>query len=233
METIQELTVLTEAECQAVRATVYDLQSAWLRRNPMVPFFTLGAASYLDAASHPENYYATAKHSNPVLQEQFSWLYERVALVLSQQLQAPVNYQHAFALPGFHVYLSSKVFEQPIASIHCDLQYQLLDWRFASNPDLTQPLSFTLAISLPRHGGGLNVWDLHYHDIIDVNRETMLQRVRSQPQQFHPYQVGTLILHSGHTIHQAAPARDVQPDDDRITLQGHCLFSQGQWHLYW
>jgi len=49
----------------------------------------------------------------------------------------------------------------------------------------------------------------------------------------HAYQPGTLVLHSGHMLHQIAPVPSVEPDDERIALQGHGIFYDGGWKLYW
>jgi hypothetical protein len=48
--TISSLNWLAEEECSQVRSTVYELKELWLKRNPDIPFYTLGTASYLDAA---------------------------------------------------------------------------------------------------------------------------------------------------------------------------------------
>ncbi len=228
-----DLPVLTELECQEIRSAIYALKADWLRRNPYLPFYTLGAASYIDAAQNVQTYSELAQRYNPILRDRFQWLYEKVALLLSEWLQAPVEYPSQLALPGFHIYLSCKAFEQPIASIHCDSQYQLLPWPDPQSADFTRPLSFTLAIALPKFGGGLNLWDLSYQDIVGLNQAEFQQLVRTQPQEYYPYQQGHLVLHSGHQLHQAAPAQNIQPDDERITLQGHSFFSQGKWQLYW
>jgi hypothetical protein len=45
--------------------------------------------------------------------------------------------------------------------------------------------------------------------------------------------VGGMALHSGFNYHQVAPMQNAQPDDVRITFQGHGLFCQGSWQLYW
>jgi len=227
------LSVLTLSECREIRSLVYALKECWLKRNPFVPFYTLGAASYIDAAKNQQDYYRKAQQYNPILRDRLEWLYKRLAETLAQFLKAPTSYQHSLALPGFHVYLACKLFEQPIASIHCDLQYKLVNWESPEQTDFTKPISFTLAISLPKFGGGLNIWELRHQEIVGIPRSEIQQVIKSRAKRFYPYQVGQLIIHSGHTIHQAAPAKNIQPDDERITLQGHGIFSQGSWQLYW
>lgn len=227
------LNLLSEDECSKVRSTVYEVQEFWLKRNLYLPFYTLGVASYLDAAQSPPDYYRKAQIYNPILYDRLGWLYERLSDRLAQLLKAPTSYQQKSALPGFHIYLACKLFEQPIASIHCDSQYNLINWESRDRTDFNNPISFTLAISLPKFGGGLNIWNLHYHEIANTSRSEFVQLVKSRTKTYYPYQIGQLILHSGHTVHQIAPAKNIQLDDERITLQGHALFSQGSWQIYW
>jgi hypothetical protein len=42
-----------------------------------------------------------------------------------------------------------------------------------------------------------------------------------------------MMLHSGHILHQIAPVAETDPEDERITLQGHGLYCAGTWFLYW
>jgi hypothetical protein len=48
-----------------------------------------------------------------------------------------------------------------------------------------------------------------------------------------PYTVGRVVVHSGHLLHQAAGVTKVAVTDERITLQGHGVFADGAWRLYW
>lgn len=54
--TVSSFNLLTEEECSKVLSTVYELKEFWLKRNPDIPFYTLGAASYLDAVKEPQDY---------------------------------------------------------------------------------------------------------------------------------------------------------------------------------
>ena len=42
-----------------------------------------------------------------------------------------------------------------------------------------------------------------------------------------------MALHAGHLLHQIAPGTALQPQDERITLQGHGVYVDGAWRLYW
>lgn len=227
------LDVLDASQCERALTAIDALRPHWTRRNPALPFFTLGAASYIDAAASPEGYREAAARVNPLLREHFGWLLERAGEALGRALGGPVEWHPAAALPGFHIYLAHPMFAQPIASIHCDSQYELVDWSACGEPDFAAAASFTLALALPRHGGGLNVWELRRDDIRGLDNAGIAARVRAAPRHYHAYAAGTMALHSGNVMHQAAPGRDIAPDDRRITLQGHCLFAGGRWYAYW
>jgi hypothetical protein len=231
---LQDHELLTAEECAAARAAVHDLRPHWVRREPWVPFFTLGAASYLDARhKREENYHAPARRLNPLLRERFGWLYDRLADRLSALLGAPVVYRPGCALPGFHIFQWCAAFEQPFASVHQDLQYELLAWGPDERPDLRNPLSFTLAVALPRTGGGLNVWDVAHDELEGLPGEERRRLIASRRRDYHPYRAGRIAVHSGHKVHQIAPGRDTVRGEERLTLQGHGVRCSGVWHLYW
>jgi hypothetical protein len=232
-EPMAQVELLDAPECAHALQAVDALRERWTRRNAAFPFFTLGAASYIDAALSRHGYRERARSDNPLLAAHFGWLLERVRAKLAALLGAPVEWQPHAALPGFHIYLAHKIFEQPIASVHCDSQYELIDWSGCGAPDFGEVASFTLALALPRKGGGLNVFDLHRAQAQGLDNATFARRVRESAMTYHPYRVGAMVLHSGHQMHQAAPGRDILPDERRITLQGHCLRAGDRWYAYW
>ena len=229
---LTHIPVLTVQECSVIREAVHGLKSQWVRR-AATPFFSLGTASYLDAQAGDALYYEMARCTNRLLQYHMGWLYDRVAEVLAKHLQAPVCYAPRFALPGFHIFQADPAFAAPAASIHCDLQYERLDWTDFENPDFANSLSFTLSIALPAGGGGLMVWDIERAEILDrpVSETRQLFEVRKPG--YEPYRIGEMVVHSGLFVHQIAPMRDIQPDDERITLQGHSICVGDRWFLYW
>ena len=235
---INDVELLSEPECEAVRDAVFELRELWEHRNPAGPFYTLGAASYLDAVGPQGNapYYSKAERYNPVLIERFGWLYERLGNALGQALGGPVAFEERCGRPGFHVFLAAKVFEQPVASIHVDKQYELVDWTGAGEPDFEHPLSFTASVVLPRSGSGLNFWDTPYEEIRDMTRAQIEELARRRPHDNVKYRLGHLVMHSGHMVHQIAPSPHLDPDDlrdARITLQGHGIRCGGTWRIYW
>ncbi|MEU6878467.1 hypothetical protein [Streptomyces sp. NPDC046712] len=235
---IDRLTVLTEADSDALRETVHGLREHWIPRGPKpASFFTLGTPSYLDLAEDPETgeYQKRADISRPLLWESFGELYERLADLLGGHLGAPVHYPQHLAMPGFHVWLSAAVFTRPKAPVHFDMQYRAFSW--PPGTDLTRLLSFTLPIRLPAAGGGLNIWDADYEDFRQAAAKGWIDSAadlkRFHTKQYVPYTPGQMVIHSGHTLHQVAPSSRVEPDDERLTLQGHGVWCAGRWLLYW
>lgn len=234
---ITSLALLTQDECGQVCGELQSLREAWTVRGGQPPsFFTLGAPSYLDESPQ---YFAHAAKFNPLLQQRFGWLYDKLCGFLSWRLGATATLAEPLGVPGFHIWEAGGIFTRPEASVHFDLQY-LRHWERAGvgSADYSRPLSFTLALQLPRRGGGLNVWDVSYERYMRF-RERVGGSVQPSdvaalvPPMRHPYVTGTLSLHSGHQLHQIGEVDRVDPDDRRITLQGHALRVDGMWKLYW
>ena len=231
---------LTPRQCAEVGATVHLLKSYWSQVNPPSDFYTLGVASYIEfckpADAHIE-YYEKARRYNPLLKEYFSGLLENVRGTLESKLGEPVRYADDFAVPGFHIWLTDAIPTRPSASVHFDLQYQGLDWPSPAEVEYDKPVSFTLPIKLPKRGGGVNVWDLSYGEITSLSEQGVpvnVDEMRSERTLFqYEYSLGRLVMHSGHFLHQIAPVPEVEPGDERITLQGHALRCGGQWQVYW
>lgn len=230
---LKEISVFDHDECERIIKTVHNLRNFWTRRAKRegLPFYTLGAASYLDAQDY-DSYLEQAAKTNLVLSGYFKWMYAKVLEKLEEALDKPVTLTDRYALPGFHIFQGSKVFEKPVASLHCDLQYDLLDWSGHDiNPDSV--MSFTVAVELPSSGGGLMVWDLTYQDTEGATQDEKNRLIRDAKSHYHEYKEGGMVLHSGHLWHQIAPFIDAKPADERITLQGHGVICDDKYHFYW
>jgi hypothetical protein len=77
-------------------------------------------------------------------------------------------------------------------------------------------------------GGGLRVWDIDRAEILDrpMTETRQLFRVREPS-------YSEMVLHSGLFVPQIAPMKDLQPDDERITLQDHSICAGDKWYVYW
>ncbi|HLI10383.1 MAG TPA: hypothetical protein VKY65_02180 [Alphaproteobacteria bacterium] len=245
---VQRVPVLDAPQCAEICANVHALRPFWTpREGKPCGFFTLGQASYFDCRDPRERreYLRRASDANALLRARFAPLYEAVRRALEAALAEPCALTESYALPGFHIWLSAGVPRLDLfgrqrgayASVHFDLQYQLLEPGRGAPPTAREALSFTLPLRLPCAGGGLNLWDIDYADFLAAaarDRDVTPQRMsRSKPARRVVYAVGELVLHSGHALHQIAPVRRVRAGDERISLQGHALRTGEGWSLYW
>lgn len=216
---IESVPVLSAQDCEFWTAAVLALRPHWTRRDPHLPFYTLGLAAYLDAVRDDPQlggkraYHLSAlrRQNNQLIQTHFAPLLERCCQALALWSGLAVHcLGEPVALPGFHIHLPHPLFAQEVASRHVDLQFRQVFG--LDQPDPAQVLTLTLPLSLPA-GAGLRLW------------------VGDEPV-FHPYQLGHLALHSGLLPHQAVlhPLGEPVP---RIMLQCHALLQGGAWGLYW
>jgi hypothetical protein len=226
--------VLSVEDCEKVARLVYDLRSLWIPKGAFVPLFTLGATMYGDAYERGlAGYYAKARYLNPILWEQFSWLYEVVALGFQTMFGQKPIYKQPFALPGFHIFLphsDSAASVGEVARAHVDSHYR--NYVFDSRFDFSRPMAFTLPVEIPASGAGLDLWHLTEVDLIgSVKEERYRALMRNRPERI-IYKLGEMVVHSGLTFHQIAPM-EIGPDDkSRITLQGFSFDYLGQRVLY-
>lgn len=230
---LSEYDFLDLQECSRAVEIVHSLKDHWINRaGGVLPFFTLGPASYLDVKGDDLTPYLQAvARENLVLKANFPLVYERLCDTLSNILNVPVSYESKYALPSFHIFLAAKCFESPIGSIHFDIQYEHLKWEY-EKVDFDHPISFTCPVALPESSGGLNYWDIG-EESKDLSREKIAALVKTMEPHYFPYHLGKLVVHHGLTLHQIAPSKNMQPSDERITLQGHGLFCDGIMRLYW
>jgi hypothetical protein len=240
LSTFNSIEILKPEQCDEICSTVHMLRSFWAQVHEPTEFFTLGVASYIefcrpgDAAAR---YREKARESNPLLREYFAGLMDYLRVTLERHFGEPAAFEEEFGRPGFHIWLTDAIPLQPTASVHFDLQYRQVGWPEGGGADYERPVSFTLPLRLPAGGGGMNVWNLQYGEVeglgargvpVDIN-ELKEERERAH----YDYKLGHLVIHTGHFLHQIAPAERVEPGDERITLQGHAMRCGGRWLLYW
>ncbi len=215
--------------------SVHKLREHWINRGGYFeyPFFSLGAASYMDAREDQERYYRWANKFNPILKAEFSWLYSKCAKHIEDTLNKAVIYDERQALPGFHIFLADELFEIPVASRHVDLQYRDLNWGDTQyNPKNT--ISFTAYMQMPSSGGGIYSWEYTYEDLKELEAQAREDKLASEEPHYHRFNAGDIVLHTGLHYHQIAAMENVQDNDARISLQGHgVLDSNGVFRLYW
>lgn len=233
---VEHIPLLDGSECERVARQVMALREHWRMPALGLPFYTLGAASYLDSGEGAKRarYYEKAASLNPILEREFKWLYDRLLKALGERLGAPVAFEPRAGRPGFNIYLAHELFKRPLARRHFDLQYQNLDWNEDAGIDFTRPLSYTLPLQLPRAGAGLATWDIAKADYDRMDEAQRARLDKECPPRHVEYCAGEFICHSGLLLHQVAPARpEMYENDIRLTLQGHALPGRNGYLTYW
>lgn len=228
--------LLTAEECAANLARVHDLREYWTRREYDVVFYTLGAASYLDATmGRFEAFRRMAEVTNPILRREFGPLLDGVLGALSEYVGDEVRFDDDLSIPGFHIFLAREFGgKSPTASLHFDLQYEHLRWEAHGGEDPETQISFTLPVALPANGGGLLIWDMKWQETRQLSKEEHVEKLKNRGEgEYVAYQNGVLAVHGGHHLHQIAPFNDPAPSDQRITLQGHAVRCRDGWWAYW
>jgi hypothetical protein len=231
LTSLAETDLLTADECDEVANSVLDLRDCWRVRSPGGRFFTLGVNAYMDlahAADWESSYFAPVQSANEILRSNFDGLYDRLLKVLGDDVGLPARFTDDLALPGFHIWTGAGIPHRSGASTHFDLQYQRILMRDRYK-GASGTISFTLPIRLPAAGSCLLVWP-------DFQYPTGLSHLASSKQidpEVVDYRLGSAIVHTGHILHQIGPTSSVEPEDVRITLQGHGLVVDDSLLLYW
>lgn len=217
---------------------------------------TLGAASYIDIKNeHSSKYWVgsgkdieyyldKAKVYNPILLTFFQDLYCKLCKFFEKEFKVKCILHDIAAIPGFHIYDNLYKFSNQQNHIpHFDGQYEGLASLFGlqiNERDLIEnflhkTLSFTIPISLPNNTCGLRVWDYHYLDTLEDDKEKAKQKLRTANQRIINYKIGHIVYHSGNYLHQIKSwsCTENEIGRRRITLQGHGLLNNDFLYLYW
>lgn len=226
--------MLDEDEVGRVREIVTRLKRFWTSRHPVIPSYTLGAAAYLDIPEHGHaRYYAMATRARRPLLRDLEWLYDRLLATITEALDAPAALTEAYAPPGFHIFEWHERLIELTPKLHFDLQHEDLDWAENPNDDPTRRVTFTVPIQVPAAGAGVYVWPIRREEIFGKSNEELEQLHAETEPAFHEYIPGRLLLHDGNRLHQIAADRPMHDGESRVTFQGHGVFTEGTWQLYW
>lgn len=216
MTNITKVNFMTPAVAEDVAKRVLMMRDYWINRGWG---WTLGAATYQDT---PAAYPALANYTNRVLSEVFMGVYKSLAEYFKLELGMEVISLKGVALPGFHIFTEQSNGHH--GHPHIDEPYKGIQWP----AEVTDPFSFTLALALPRCGGGLGYWPA----FTDEDIETFMGEDELPPATLLDYVVGTMYIHSGKTPHRIQNYGDMLPGEARITLQGHAVTMDGQLVIY-
>ena len=163
-------------------------------------FSTLGASSYLDVA---EDYVLRAAQANPIIDANFQQLLTAVKKSLGVIFDREIIDLEGAGRMGFHIFDERANGEE--AQWHVEMPVENAGIVWPEPP--TDPFSFTLPLRLPRGVGGLDF------------------RGEDGEEKYYPYATGNLYLSDGLFPHRIANPIRIMEGENRITLQGHGVFS--------
>ena len=208
METVDNFIVRKklDIDTDTIIKNIFDLKPLWVPRSDEYPFYTLGRNAYLDGKT--DSYKQYPIFENPLFYNNFEDLYEAVIDVLKKELCEEVKLAWDLSYPGFHIFKSDKKLLDISGHWHHDSPHTILEI------DDIDTSTFTVPIMLPKSGGGI--------DYLINEKEHYL-----------PYREKQLLWHNGKTVHRIAKFKECEPDEYRITLQGHLVRRNGQMEVFW
>jgi hypothetical protein len=231
---VVRIPLLNEAECQRNWQAAKALRKYWTHRHAFLPSYSVGAAAYLDVpAEGVHTYLMRAIRMNKFLRRDFGPLAESVRAAIEDHVGATTVISPRFAVPGFHIFETHPRLDELKPRVHFDLQGLRLDFKSEDAEDPEKRLSFTIAVSLPKGGAGLNTWDFQHSEYMQMTPAEVEDYFATLQATYHSYNLGELVIHTGSKLHAIAANLEMDPDDARVTYQGHAQFTQGQWQLYW
>tara|TARA_R110000751_G_scaffold118239_1_gene218597 strand:- start:1301 stop:1960 length:660 start_codon:yes stop_codon:yes gene_type:complete len=199
--------VFTLDECESIATEVLKLDPYLIDRGC---FYTLGAATYQDSIA---TYPAIANAFNLIINGAFGLMHERVNDKLAEHFNKPVgNMDSGVGLPSFHVFDSGSNGMQ--GHPHIDEPYTRVDF---SMLEWDNPFSFTLPVSIPSAGAGVDFW----WGCSDEEIDNYFFHGELPEPEYVPYKLGSMYVHDGKTPHRIASIAPIPENETRITLQGH------------
>ena len=194
-------TVPLDIDTESIVQTILLMKAMWISRSKDYPFFTLGRGAYLDGKT--KEYYKNLPAENEMMVQTFTELYTEVGEALNSVFGEDIYLTSQLRVPGFHIFPSDKKFLKITGNWHQDHPHVTLGLEDVDS------YAFTLAIKLPKSGGGMDYID-EFHQ-----------------RQHLAYNEKDLVIHNGQTIHRIAGMKEYTPNEYRITLQGHIIRRDG------
>jgi hypothetical protein len=219
---LQRRGVLGADACARWAASVYAARADWTPCFEGVQF-TLGRAYYthLEEAREDE-YFATARASDAIVERALPDLQARVRAILAELVGADVLPRPGWCGPGVHIFPAGHWLSQNGGDIHFDtegLREEELDARHPA-------LSAILMLQAPARGGGLRVWDALWDGRDD---EAAIATAAQAPSAVAEYTAGDLVVIDSYRLHQIQP---FSGERDRLSVTAHLVFADGHWQSW-
>ena len=217
--------LITEIYADSIAEKVFSLKSLF-KNHADGKFSVLGAASY--ANSHQE-YINIIKEINPILLEKFQDLFDIVKSYLEITTNKECFFDKNLSYPGFHIFYPNHADATlPLTSLHIDTPYELHKEYLIKNYSKINfdfPLTFTLALKLPKSGAGLYYWNKKgwelqneeqsyefysdvYNKYINLFKDktpSVLEFEKTLRPKYLKYFAGGINVFKGNLLHQIAP----------------------------
>ena len=210
-----EKKLLNLNECNLIKDKVLKNKKLWKRNRYII--YSFGGSTYLNDSMN----FNEVKRSNDYMYSLFPEMYDKILVFMKSILKKEVRYKKNSYLPGFHIF-NSYFFRYSIADFHVDKQYTGNKWFNGCEFDTT--ISFTLPICLPNDISGMYLFE---------GTEQMNKFEASKTKHsLIKYDLGKIFVHTGNNYH-IMKASTVNKNEYRITLQGHGVFCNNIWYLFW
>lgn len=213
---INIIKLLDPARATRIAQLVKMRKHLWMPRGG---FYTIGASTYLD---DPEMYPVLAEYTNLALKELWHGLQFEVMAALPRGFAHAPFLKSGTAMMGCHIFTPET--NGTAGHPHIDEPYERIDW----GGEISNPFSFTLALEMPRAGGGIDYWP----DATDGEIDHFMFTGNMPPHEHFRYETGFLYVHDGLTPHRIANCGDMEEGEHRITLQGHGVTLNGRTAVY-
>lgn len=216
--------LLTEKEVDKTLVKIKELRQHEQVSNSVLS--RIGTASYM-VQNYPD-YLKEIERTNPVMKNTFGKLYDKIRQRLEEYTGKACKYAKWLARPGIHIFRGGSWLARgwSVASLHVDLQYLNIGWKYPVDYDKT--ISFTVPLQISEDCG-LYLFNQRYTEWFYLPPYLWFNFISRQKV---CYEVGKIYIHDGHTFHMISAFNS---DKDRITVQGHAIYCPAKdcYYLYW
>ncbi len=230
---VGEYKIFNEDELEKIKETIYELRNYKTERNSVMS--TIGVPSYIDGVNK-EVYTEKMKEYNELLKDNFGWMYPKLLRDFENITGKKCVYSDRLSLPGFHIFEAQSWLGSgwPVASLHVDKQYDLIDLDDELEYDTDDVISITVGIKLPKRSG-LYLYDLTEKDVGNPGLMPFFTKFWNEPRYKIDYKEGYSYIHDGKHFHMISEFNSEDSYDKRITLQCHGIYCKttDEYLIYW
>jgi hypothetical protein len=255
--------LLTPDEVSKTVNIIDSLSDKWVRRGPdnsRHSFYTIGGVAHLDILEGEEitqdkiDFFNT---NNKILSDNFKYLYD-IIIKKVNEIFGPCEMIDDVPFPGFYIFgdIDSDGKESPSpygdvgagATVHRDGLFPHLDYKWNQLGGATDSFAITLAIELPKSGGGVMIWDQPdigvYSDSeyakycksldftkVEHNINAMENHISNPIPEVIEYKPGGIFWHHCGIYHAIGYSANTLTTDRRITMQIFGVKCNDIWRL--